>query len=235
MYVGHFAIAAAIKARKPEVPALPLFFGAGFIDILNGIFIVAGIDRVTANPAAGPYLFFDLTFVDWDHSLAAAVIWSVVWGALFFKQGRGVALWGALAAFSHFIADWPMHNGDLALYPHATEHLGLGLWSRLGVGSWLLEGAFAAALCAYAWEANARRGVSSLWPTVFLAALFLSLSPWLSPMKQAATLTEPAAHLVHGVLVTVGFLAPGAILTWLVSRAERAAKGMRASSPTSSG
>jgi hypothetical protein len=39
-------------------------------------------------------------------------------------------------------------------------------------------------------------------------------------MKFVAQLSEPGAHLMHGALVTIGFLLPGLILTWLVNRAE---------------
>lgn len=219
MYVGHFAIGLALKARHPRVPALPLVFGAGFLDILNGLFIVLGWDRVAPDLLAGPYLFFDLRFIDWDHSLLAALFWSAAWGALFLRDRRVAAL-AFLAAFSHFVADWPVHNGDLALYPHAELHLGYGLWGKLGTASWVLEGVFAAALVAYAWRTAARRGVSLLWPSIVLVVLFASLSPWLSPMKVAAGLSEPWAHLLHGTLVAVGFLVPGGLLTWLVGKAE---------------
>ena len=220
VYVGHFAIKLAIKARYPQVPALPIVMGAGFLDLLDGLFIVLGFDRVTPSLNSGPYLFFDLSFIDWDHSLLAAVIWSLVWGAFFLKNRR-VALVALAAAFSHFVADWPVHNDDLALYPHASAHFGYGLWGKLGTVSWVLEGFFAALLAGYAWRSNARRGVSLLWPCVLLAVLFVQLSPWLSPMKLIATLDEPAAHLLHGTLVALGFLVPGLLLTWLLNRAER--------------
>lgn len=223
MYVGHFAIGLALKARYPRIPALPIMLGVGFLDILDGLFIVLGWDRVTPNLLAGPYLFFDLTFIDWDHSLLAALFWSALWGALFLRDRR-VAAVAFIAAFSHFVADWPMHNGDLALFPHADTHLGLGLWGRLGTASWVLEGLFALVLLADAWRSSARRGVSLLWPGVVLAVLFVNLSPWLSPMKQVAGLDEPAAHVLHGVLVTLGFLVPGALMTWLLDRAERRAR-----------
>ena len=49
MYVGHFAIGLALKARFPTVPALPIMLGAGFLDILDGVFIVLGWDRVAPN------------------------------------------------------------------------------------------------------------------------------------------------------------------------------------------
>ncbi|MDM0045028.1 hypothetical protein QTH91_11095 [Variovorax dokdonensis] len=222
MYVGHFAIGLAIKARMPDVPTLPIMLGVGFLDILDGLFIIAGFDRVTPNLLAGPYLFFDLTFIDWDHSLLMALLWSLVWGALFLRTPK-VALVAALAAFSHFIADWPMHNGDLALHPHSSEHLGWGLWGRWGTLSWAAEGLFVAALCSYAWVKSAGRGVSLVWPCVVLAVLMLNLSPWLSPMKVIATLDEPAAHVAHGALVALGFLVPGLLITWLMNAAERRA------------
>jgi hypothetical protein len=222
MYVGHFAIGLALKARHPDIPTLPIMLGIGFLDILDGIFILLGFDRVTPNLQAGPYLYFDLTFIDWDHSLAAAVVWSAAWALIFMKDKR-VAVIAFAASFSHFLADWPMHNNDLALYPYANAHIGYGLWGKLGTLSWVLEGLFAAMLAAYAWRSSARRSVNLLWPCVVLGLVFLNLSPWLSPMKHVATLTEPAAHLVHGALVSLGFLVPGLVFTWLLDRAERSA------------
>lgn len=220
MYVGHFAIGLALKARFPKVPAVPLLIGVGFLDIVNGLFVMLGLDRVTPDPSAGPYLFFDLTFIDWDHSLAAALLWSALW-AFFFRADRRVAALAFAAAFSHFPADWLMHNGDLALYPYAATRLGLGLWGQLGTAAWLLEGAFAAVLGIYAWRANASRGVDWTWPCAAMGVLFLNLSPWLTPMKFVATLPEPAAHLVGGALVAVGFLVPALVVIWLIARADR--------------
>lgn len=222
MYVGHFAIGLALKARRPDVPTLPILLGVGFLDLIDGIFVMLGLDRVTANLQAGPFLFFDLTFIDWDHSLMTALVWSLVWAVAFLPEKR-VASTAFLAAFSHFVLDWPMHNRDLALYPHSTVHFGLGLWGKLGMFAWILEGLFATALVVYAVKASAKRGVSLKWPIVVLIVLFLNLSPWLSPMKFVATLSEPTAHLVQGILVTIGFLVPGYLLVKLVDRAERKA------------
>ena len=196
--------------------------GVGFIDILDGLFVMAGINRVTPNLASGPYLFFDLTFIDWDHSLLMAAVWSLVWAALFLKDRR-VAYVALLAALSHFIADWPVHNRDLAWFPSSENHMGLGLWGRLGTMAWLLEGVFAAVLVLYAWRTSAARKIRLLWPAVVLAVLFLQLSPWLSPMRFIAQLDEPATHLLGGAVIAVGFVLPGLLLTWMIARAEREA------------
>jgi hypothetical protein len=223
MYAGHFAIGLALKARLPKIPALPLMLGVGFLDILDGLFIIFGWNTVTPNLHAGPYLYFDLTFIDWDHSLLAAVFWSAVWGFLFIKDRR-VALFASIAAFSHIVADWPMHNNDLALFPYADMHFGLGAWGRLGTMSWVLEGCFVAVLTGYAAWTASKRGENWGWVLPVMALSFFNLSPWLSPMKEVATLTEPAVHLLHGALVTVGFLLPGLIMTWLINRSQRLSK-----------
>lgn len=211
-----FSLEGAISKDPHAAPA----DGVGFLDILDGLFIILGWNHVTPNLLAGPYLFFDLTFIDWDHSLAAALLWSCVWGAFFLNDKR-VAAFAFVACFSHFLADWPMHNADLALYPFSTLHLGMGMWGKLGTMSWIIEGLFVAVLAGYAYLSSMRRGVDLRWPMVVMVLAFINLSPWLSPMKHVATLGQPSATLVHGALVTAGFLIPGALLTWLINKAER--------------
>jgi hypothetical protein len=220
MYVGHFAIGMAIKSATPKTPTMPIMLGVAFMDIVNGLFVVAGVDRVTPNLNSGPYLFFDLTFIDWDHSLLMAVVLSLAWASLFWRDKRTAWVAG-LAVFSHFLADWPLHNHDLALYPYSHAHLGYGLWGKLGTRSWLLEGAFCLALIAFAEWRNSARGVSYRWVFLVLVLVFFQTSPWLSPMKFIAQLSEPAAHLVSGALGAIGFLITGLFLTWLIDRAER--------------
>ena len=86
MYVGHFAIGVAIKSVSPKTPTLPIMLGVGFTDIIDGLLIIAGADRVTPNLNSGPYLFFDLTFIDWDHSLLMATVLSLLWASLFWRD-----------------------------------------------------------------------------------------------------------------------------------------------------
>jgi len=231
MYVGHFAIAVAIKSASPKTSTLPIMLGVGFMDIIDGLLIIAGADRVTPNLNSGPYLFFDLTFIDWDHSLLMAIVLSLLWASLFGRDKLTARIAG-LAVFSHFLADWPLHNHDLALYPYSREHLGYGLWGMLGTTSWLLEGALALMLIGFAeWRSRAR-GVSYKWATLILTLLFFQMSPWLSPMKLIAQLSEPLTHLLHGALVTIGFLVPGLLVTSLINRQERRATGIVISNQT---
>ncbi|WP_168460224.1 hypothetical protein [Acinetobacter sp. A1] len=220
MYFGHFAVGMALKAKYIDVPLLPIILGAGFLDIINGTLVVIGVEKVTANLNALPYLYFDLTFIDWDHSLLMAIIWSLVWAAFFLKDKR-VAFVAGAACFLHFIADIPMHNADLALYPYAGQYLGFSLWEKWGVWSWVLEIGFSAVLLIYAYRQHLKVGEDISWQLGFIGLLALQMSPWTSPMKHVAMLAEPYASMIHGVLVVIGFILPTLILVWLYKRSKR--------------
>lgn len=217
MYFGHFAVGMALKAKYQDTPVLPLILGAGFLDLINGTLVAIGIEKVSPNLNALPYLYFDLTFIDWDHSFLMAIIWSLFWGALFLKNKK-IAILATASCFLHFVADLPMHNADMALYPFSQQHLGLGLWGKLGIGAWLLEIIFAAALLCYAYIKHQKQGENIMWQVLFIGFLAFQMSPWTSPMKHVAMLPEPTASILHGILVAVGFIIPTFILAWLYQR-----------------
>lgn len=223
MFVGHLAVGVALKAGSLRTPTWPLLIGVSLMDILDGLFSVMGINQVTPNLARGPYLFFDLTFIDWDHSLLMALVLSTLWASLF-RKNKTTACLAGLAVFSHFLADWPMHNNDLALYPHSTGHLGYGLWGQLGTASWVLEGLFSAALLAWAWRRMQSIGVSLAWPTALLTVAFFNVSPWLSPLQWVAPLPQPWPALLFGLLTGGSFVLLSGMLIWLIDRASGLAR-----------
>lgn len=220
MYFGHFAVGMALKAKYKEIPLVPIILGAGFLDVINGILVAIGVEKVTPNLKTLPYLYFDLTFIDWDHSLLMAIIWSLLWGCLFINNKK-IALIAALSCFLHFVADLPMHNADMALYPYAQQYLGYGLWGKWGIWSWVFEIGFAAVLLAYAYVQHRKIGENITWQLVFIGLLALQMSPWTSPMKHVAMLAEPYASIFHGILVTTGFVIPTFILVWLYKRSSK--------------
>jgi hypothetical protein len=144
MYAGHFAAALALKTTQPRAPTWALLLGVGFLDVLFGIFVLFGWERATLTPGRSPG--FSLDFIDWSHSLLASLFWAALFGLFFLRRGRGVAVAAGVAVFSHFVLDYFMHPPDLALWPHAQAHVGLGLWVRWPQGWWWFELAFIA-LC----------------------------------------------------------------------------------------
>lgn len=184
MYAGHFAAGLAMRAQAPRVPAWILLVGVGFMDLVFGVLVIAGVERVTVTPGQSPG--FALDFIDWSHSLVAGACWALAFGALFWRRGRETVAWAAAAVFSHFVLDYPMHPGDLAVYPHSEAHLGAGLWARLPTGWWWLELGFVAVCLAF-YAVRARReqahpfGGRAAWVCAVVVALHAANSPWLSP------------------------------------------------------
>lgn len=119
MYAAHFAAGLAIKSRIPDTPTWAVLTAVFVPDFVWIVLARAGIEP-TARSA-----FFD----DWSHSLIMVMIYATLFAVFFWRRNRAVsiALW--IAVFSHFLLDWPIHPGPLALYPHSRIHLGWNLWS----------------------------------------------------------------------------------------------------------
>lgn len=183
MYVGHFAAGLAIKARQPRAPTWALLVGVGLLDILFAPFVLAGIERAAVTPSISPG--FSLDFIDWSHSLAMSLVWSVLFACVFTRYGRGVMLAVGVAVFSHFLLDVPMHPPDLALWPYSGAHIGFGLWRIAPNGWWFVELGVILALWTYYWRAARRDPSFGRRPFTTVAVLvFLHVfnSPWLSQL-----------------------------------------------------
>ena len=182
MYAGHFAAGLAIKARAPQAPTWGLLLGVGLLDVLFGPFVLAGWERVHLTPGISPG--FSLDYIDWSHSLLMAAVWAAGFALCFVRQGRPIALAMGVAVFSHFVLDWFMHPGDLALWPGSSIHVGLGLWRLLPVGWWFIELAFIGVCLAYYYRrSRALGGFGHRAGAIAVVILVLHLvnSPWLAP------------------------------------------------------
>ncbi len=183
MYAGHFAAGLALKAREPSAPTWGILIGVGLLDLLFGPFVLMGLERASITPAISPG--FSLDYIDWSHSLTMSLVWSALFAAAFLRLGWRVAGVMALAVFSHFLLDLPMHPPDMALWPGSNVHLGLGLWQKLPTGWWYVELVFVAAAGAYYWSrarSSTKFGRLPLAVLLVLGLLHLSNSPWLSSL-----------------------------------------------------
>ena len=186
MYAGHLAAGLALKAKERRAPTWALLLGAGWLDVVHGLFVLAGIEHARPDPAR--FLGWDLYDMPWTHSLAAAIAWSLAAWVAFARRGRAVALAVAAAVFSHFALDLIVHEHDLALAPGSAVRLGFDLWGRAPVGAWALEGAFVGACLAwYVVRARADRtfGGRPLAVAAVVAVLHLSFYPAISPLHAA--------------------------------------------------
>lgn len=179
MYAGHFAAALVLRANEPKAPFWGILIGVGLLDLLFGPFVLLGIERASMTPGTPPG--FSLDYIDWSHSLLMSLVWATLYGALFLKRGRGIALVMALAVFSHFLLDLPMHPPDLALWPGAAAHVGFGLWQSLPMGWWFVELAVIIAACAWYIRRARRSEAFGRHPWIVSAVIFALHafnSPW---------------------------------------------------------
>jgi hypothetical protein len=129
MYAAHFGAGLAIKGHFSKAPTIGLLMGAFLLDFIWMALVLLGVEKV------GRESFFD----DWSHSLAMAIVWSSLFAGFFLRSGKDIAAAMWLAVLSHFLLDLPIHPRDLALYPHSSIHLGLGLWRIGRLNYWLVE------------------------------------------------------------------------------------------------
>ncbi len=144
MFVGHYAVALALKKFEKRVSLGILFLAVQFVDILFMPFVMLGIERMNIVPNFTQSTHFELEYMPYTHSLLASALWAALAYVVFrwvFVKDRSVALVVALAVFSHWILDLITHVPDLPLWSDNSMKLGLGLWNN-AAASFTLEAIF---------------------------------------------------------------------------------------------
>ncbi len=129
----------AAKGIQPRLSLGILFLSVQFLDVLFAIFVLAGVEKMRIVTGFTAYHPYDLYFMPFTHSLPGAAIWSIVlaFGLCLFSVSnnptrRIFSLFVALAVFSHFLLDLPMHTADLTLgFSGQDIKFGFGLWNYM--------------------------------------------------------------------------------------------------------
>ena len=184
MYAGHYAAGLAIKANQPQAPTWALLLGVGFLDVLFGIFVMLGIERVTVTPGSVRDSRSTLS-IGRTRSRCRSC------GQCYFPVSFGGAgerlLWPSGLPSSRTFC-WTGRCIPTIWRCGRTRsiHIGLGLWQLLPVGWWWVELAFIAAGCTY-YVVRARRlgtfGGHALWACAVVVLLHVVNSPWLAVAK----------------------------------------------------
>jgi membrane-bound metal-dependent hydrolase YbcI (DUF457 family) len=133
VFVGHYGVSYAGKAADWKVPLWVLFLSVQFLDVLWGVFVLLGLERVRITPGITATNPLDLYYMPYTHSLVGAVVWSVVAAFLYWawrgrrENGRGHLVVGA-AVLSHWWLDLLVHRPDLPLIGDRFK-VGIGLWN----------------------------------------------------------------------------------------------------------
>lgn len=155
MFIGHYAVSFAFKAKEDKVSLGLLFIAVQFIDILFFPLTLLGIEKFKLIENFTQSTHFQLEFMPYSHSLLAVLLWAIiayfllplVFGERFGvisgdhksknnkgrKEGTGskkVAALIALAVLSHWLLDFIVHTPDLPLLIDNSNKVGLGLWNN---------------------------------------------------------------------------------------------------------
>ena len=139
MFVGHLGVGLALKKVEPKINLSVLFFASLFIDILLGLFVLAGLEQVIVPSAYSQLHYLNFSF-PYSHSLLAVVIWSLVLFGVTYLAWPGesrskikVSMVTSAAVFFHWICDLVEHPPQLPVAGNNSSMLGLGLWNNLKI------------------------------------------------------------------------------------------------------
>jgi hypothetical protein len=187
VFVGHLAVALAVKKLEPDVPLAASVAATFGLDLIWPIFLLAGLETVRVAP--GDTAFTQLAFESypWSHSLVMAVAWGglVVISARAILGLRPALVLGAVVV-SHWVLDFVTHRPDLPLWPGGPV-FGLGLWSSVPA-TFVVEGlVFAGAVALYltATRSRDRVGGVALFALLLLCTLMWASSPFAPPPPSA--------------------------------------------------
>jgi hypothetical protein len=76
----------------------------GLLDVLFGIFVMLGIERVSVTPGISPG--FSLDFIDWSHSLAMSIVWAALSSRTFCWIGQCIPATWHCGRTPASISDW---------------------------------------------------------------------------------------------------------------------------------
>jgi len=173
MFLGHFAVGFALKRAAPRTSLGVLIAAPQLLDLLWPVFLLLGWERVRIDP--GNTVMTPLAFDSYpiSHSLAMAIVWGVLLGAIYYSRSRmrAAAIWIGLAVVSHWVLDWVVHRPDLPFAPGVPIKVGLGLWNHAAATILVESAMFAAGVWVYARTTRARdrMGRVSFW--IYVAAL----------------------------------------------------------------
>jgi membrane-bound metal-dependent hydrolase YbcI (DUF457 family) len=185
---GHFGLAAAVKAREPQVPLWALMLATQGLDVVFVPLYLAHAERLVPVAGTGGGYGNAIIHADYTHSLVGAVALAALFALpALWRWGRRTALVLGAVVFSHWLIDLVVHRHDMPLLPGAPAgfpSVGFGLW-RQPVAAAIAE------LALVLW------GTYSYWRAA--VATTRTLEPARLPRAHIA-----AAALLVSALVTLG-------------------------------
>ena len=149
MFIGHFAAAFLLAVAFPQSPVLVILIAVSFPDLLWGILVPLGAEKVRVDPGSPLQRTIQFQSYPYSHSLLLTNAFALVVGLILATILRNplVAVVFVLGSASHWLLDTIMHLRDLPVlgFTKRDKKVGLGLWRR-GGAAFALEFIFYAAV-----------------------------------------------------------------------------------------
>jgi hypothetical protein len=131
MFIGHFGAGLAGKKAAPRISLGTMFLAAQFLDLLWPVLILAGIEKLKIVPGITASNPMDFVYYPYSHSLFFALIWSILFGAIYYYFRRNLINSSVLGilVLSHWVLDLIVHIPDLPILPWGNLKVGFGLWN----------------------------------------------------------------------------------------------------------
>lgn len=141
MFLGHFGVGFAGKKFSKSASLGTYFMAAQWIDLLWPILLLLGIEKVKIEPGISNVTPLNFNYYPFTHSLAAAIIWGVIFGVIYFliKKNSKTSIILGVFVVGHWVLDFLVHIPDLPIFPGSELKVGLGLWNSF-TATIILEG-----------------------------------------------------------------------------------------------
>lgn len=211
MYCGHFALIPVLKKYYPNVPSYVFSIGVVFLDILFATLAIVGLEGFSVDNE-GSVLGVNI-HCNYTHSLVGSLLLSFVYGKL-----TGYFVPGFIAAFSHFVTDWLVHNDDLYLDPVSKIVVGgTGIWSKYPTLAHYLENGLCL-VCILLTFPDTRLMLPNVLSIIFNLVMF----PIIPQLYHRILSFEQVYARVGTCLVVIAlFLIPAALFTFILDSGNR--------------
>ncbi|MFM5950168.1 MAG: hypothetical protein ACKOPM_13240 [Novosphingobium sp.] len=198
MFIGHWAPALAVAARRPVPTVGVLFVAAQLVDWAFFGLLLAGVEHMRFSPGISAMNPMDLYHMPYTHSLLGSAVFAAGFGGLVLAatRDRGAALAAAAVVLSHWLLDLLVHVPDLTL-AGSPPKLGLALWNHPFLEIPIELGITFGALWLYA--RNRKPAAARVWT---LAAMLIVLQAvnWFGPVEPQVTAgTSLLAFFAYGL------------------------------------
>ena len=198
MFIGHWAPALAVAARRPAPGVGMLFVAAQLVDWAFFGLLITGVERMRFSPGISAMNPMDLYHMPFTHSLLGSAAFAAAFAALVWAltKDRAAALLAGAVVLSHWFLDLLVHVPDLTL-AGSPPKLGLGLWNHPMIEMPLELAITFGALWLYA---RARRPAAlRVWALASVLALLQAIN-WFGPVEPEVTLgTSLLAFFAYGL------------------------------------